>query len=185
MCKIQLIIFLISFSVLIESSFPIRRLDRNSGLEKAAAASLFEYSDITDQTTHNQKEIFQILGDQRKTTFVSEFFDGKKSVVVGLLIASLKTMKSNNQLAAGQEQLDVYFEALAVHPEFRNLGIATSLMEYVQHYALEADINYIYLRVYRNNFPAVACYRKQGFQVYDELYSYFEMRKKLAQDPFY
>lgn len=53
---------------------------------------------------------------------------------------------------------------IAVHPEFRNSGVGSALMEALLHAAGERGIVALTLEVRRSNLSAQALYRKYGFE---------------------
>jgi [ribosomal protein S18]-alanine N-acetyltransferase len=52
---------------------------------------------------------------------------------------------------------------LAVHPEFRNMGLARSLISKTIDVCARAMVKKIFLEVRPSNFPALSLYRESGF----------------------
>lgn len=80
-----------------------------------------------------------------------------------------KTFKiSHNNEFAGfviiQITDEVNIISIAVKKEFRNLGLATKLIEHVENFAKEKDINTISLEVSEKNITAYLLYKKLGFK---------------------
>ena len=53
---------------------------------------------------------------------------------------------------------------IAVHPEFRNAGVGSALIEALISAAKENGITSLTLEVRKSNLPALALYRKYGFR---------------------
>ncbi len=62
---------------------------------------------------------------------------------------------------------------LAVHPEFRGTGIASSLIEYVIHYLKEKSCRFIFLEVRISNETAKKMYEKFDFEVIGTRKNYY------------
>lgn len=63
--------------------------------------------------------------------------------------------------------------SLAVAPQYRRMGIASSLLHKVQHQALEHNCHFLRLEVSEQNQSAVALYQSQGFYLIDTLPDYY------------
>ena len=57
-----------------------------------------------------------------------------------------------------------FMNNVAVHPQFRQLGIGGTLMKELERLALEKDLVIITLEVRSKNKPAIAMYKKLGYQ---------------------
>jgi GNAT superfamily N-acetyltransferase len=58
----------------------------------------------------------------------------------------------------------LYIETLAVHPNWRNKGIGTALMDFAEQQARELHRSWLGLRVTLSNQPAVQLYESLGYQ---------------------
>jgi ribosomal-protein-alanine N-acetyltransferase len=58
---------------------------------------------------------------------------------------------------------ECYIDKVAVHPDFRRLGIAQSLVQSLIDYAIEQSGEFITLEVRQSNAPAIALYEKLCF----------------------
>jgi ribosomal-protein-alanine N-acetyltransferase len=54
---------------------------------------------------------------------------------------------------------------LAVHPNFRRIGVATALLQRFTEKAKNDGIREIWLEVKKNNFPAINLYKKFNFEI--------------------
>lgn len=68
---------------------------------------------------------------------------------------------------------ECYITNIAVHPEYRRLGIAQALLAAAQRGARERGCDFITLEVRPSNTPAVALYLKNGFAVAGERRGYY------------
>jgi N-terminal acetyltransferase B complex catalytic subunit len=81
--------------------------------------------------------------------------------------------------------------AVTVAPEFRRLGQARSLMDFLEAESERADCKFVDLYVRKSNKLAIAMYQRLGYVVYRQVIGYysdngedaFDMRKSLAADP--
>jgi ribosomal protein S18 acetylase RimI-like enzyme len=62
--------------------------------------------------------------------------------------------------------------------------VATSLIEHVESYALDYQVPCLSMSVFKENLSAIACYKKQGFQKFEERMYTIGLKKKLFQEPF-
>lgn len=58
---------------------------------------------------------------------------------------------------------ECYIDKVAVHPDCRRQGIAQALVQYLIDYAVQNHAEFITLEVRQGNVPAIALYRKLGF----------------------
>ena len=58
---------------------------------------------------------------------------------------------------------ECYIDKVAVHPDCRRMGIAQALVQYLIDYAVQNHAEFITLEVRQSNIPAIALYRKLGF----------------------
>ncbi len=58
-----------------------------------------------------------------------------------------------------------YITNIAVFPEFRNMGVATALLENLFGFAKQNSLSFISLEVRESNNPAISLYEKLGFKV--------------------
>ncbi len=59
---------------------------------------------------------------------------------------------------------ECYIDKVAVHPDFRRQGIAQALVQSLCDYAIEQNGEFITLEVRQSNAPAIALYKKLGFE---------------------
>jgi ribosomal-protein-alanine N-acetyltransferase len=59
---------------------------------------------------------------------------------------------------------ECYIDKVAVHPDFRRQGIAQALVQYLIDCAMEQNGEFITLEVRQSNAPAIALYKKLGFE---------------------
>lgn len=59
---------------------------------------------------------------------------------------------------------DGYITNVAVTKDFRNFGVATSLLSALFEYATKNQMNFISLEVRKSNVPAISLYKKLGFK---------------------
>jgi len=75
-------------------------------------------------------------------------------------------IKHNNDFAGfiiTQITDEVNIDSIAIKKEFRNLGLATRLIEYIEKFAKEQGINVVSLEVSDKNITAYLLYKKLGF----------------------
>jgi ribosomal-protein-alanine N-acetyltransferase len=58
-----------------------------------------------------------------------------------------------------------YITNIAVFPEYRNMGVATALLENLFQFAKQNGLSFISLEVRESNSPAISLYEKFGFLV--------------------
>ena len=77
-----------------------------------------------------------------------------------MLLNSLKV------LTAKETEKDEYYIAhLAVHPDFRRMGIGNDLIDHAAALARQAGLGKVSLIVEIDNDPAIALYQKAGFEI--------------------
>lgn len=76
----------------------------------------------------------------------------------------------------------VYEIHIAVHPEYRRNGIATSLMDAMKRHASEQGIRKLRLRVLSSNSGAVAFYERCGFKMEGRLVAEFYIHGQYVDD---
>lgn len=59
---------------------------------------------------------------------------------------------------------ECYIDKVAIHPNFRRMGIAKSLVQYLIDTAIKSDAEFITLEVRKSNEPAIKLYNKLGFK---------------------
>jgi ribosomal-protein-alanine N-acetyltransferase len=59
---------------------------------------------------------------------------------------------------------ECYIDKVAVHPDFRRQGIAQALVQHLIDYAVKQNSEFITLEVRQSNAPAIALYKKLGFE---------------------
>lgn len=82
------------------------------------------------------------------------------NVTIRMLLNSLKV------LTAKETEKDEYYIAhLAVHPDFRRMGIGNDLIDHAAALARQAGLGKVSLIVEIDNDPAIALYQKAGFEI--------------------
>ena len=60
-----------------------------------------------------------------------------------------------------------------MHPDHRCKGNAAFLLENFLHYASQSAVKKVFLEVRESNVPAIAVYKKFGFQIYGRRPDYY------------
>lgn len=68
---------------------------------------------------------------------------------------------------------EAYIANVAVLPQYRNLGVATKLMEAAERGARERNCIFISLEVRKSNAPAIALYEKRGYKTVGERKNFY------------
>lgn len=68
---------------------------------------------------------------------------------------------------------EVHILNLAIHPNFRRLGIATSLLSFGINFSMHDGAEIATLEVRKSNLPAVSLYKKFGFEVMGVRHRYY------------
>ena len=84
--------------------------------------------------------------------FVAKKFTPHKKKIVGYICLWMVTN-------------EVHVLNLAIHPNFRRHGIATSLLSFGINFAMRAGAEVATLEVRKSNIPAISLYKKFGFEV--------------------
>ena len=69
---------------------------------------------------------------------------------------------------------------IAVHPDYRNLGIATTILDYILKHCSESKISKVMLEVRESNYIAINLYKKYGFKVVGSRKNYYSDNKETA-----
>ena len=69
---------------------------------------------------------------------------------------------------------------IAVHPEYRNKGIASALLEKMINFAESKSLEFITLEVRESNINAIKLYEKYGFQKVGERKNYYSDNHETA-----
>ncbi len=123
------------------------------------------------KTNHlTQNDIKNAIIDDNYAVFVAKFNDE----IVGYEVLNLT------------DELNV--ESIAVDSQYRNLGIATKLLDTAQNYAKDRNINILSLEVSKSNIGAYLLYKKYGFVLrrvrknyYEDGSDCFEMTKDISK----
>ena len=67
-----------------------------------------------------------------------------------------------------------YITNVAVHPDFRRLGIASALLEAFERFGREKELSFLTLEVRNGNAPARGLYTKHGFEDVGRRRNYYE-----------
>ncbi len=109
------------------------------------------------QTNHlSNEDITNAISSKDYVTFVSKFNDE----IVGYIML--------------QRTDEVNIESIAVLRPYRNLSIATKLLNKAREYALEHGIKTLSLEVSKNNITAYLLYQKYGFTIRRERKAYYQ-----------
>jgi len=81
--------------------------------------------------------------------------------------------------SVSEEPNSIRIHSLTVNPQYRKLGIATYILNYVEEQAVCAKKNYLELSVRIDNNPALRLYRNFGFIVIKEDRWFFLLKKKI------
>jgi ribosomal protein S18 acetylase RimI-like enzyme len=109
-------------------------------------------------------------GNSIEHTFVA--YDGKKPI--GVILGGIKEFDGIKTMRCG---------ALAVHPEYRRMGVAQKLFELHREQAVSNKCKQLYLEVIVGNDNAINFYKKQGYEkVYDLSYFKLEDLSKISEE---
>jgi len=111
------------------------------------------------EETFHKKQLKYLLLKAKSIVLVAEI----KGKIIGSIIILLRKTILNAR---------VY--SLNVHPEYRRLGIASSLMDFGKDILRKRGYEYITLEVGINNQAAQKLYRSKGFVVDKTLYNYYK-----------
>jgi ribosomal-protein-alanine N-acetyltransferase len=95
---------------------------------------------------------FEIKRSRISRCWVAEVEEGDKLVVAGMVVAWLIVD-------------EMHIGTIAVDEPYRNMGVASALMDAVHQQALEEHSIKIFLEVRKSNIPAQNLYHKYGYQV--------------------
>lgn len=102
------------------------------------------------------------LGIQAKTLFVLT----RDNVIAGTVILNHKAEEAYHQATwlFESDYSDVLVvHTLAVHPDFRQQGVAKMLLEFAEQHGRENQIKSIRLDTFEQNMPAIKLYEKLGY----------------------
>lgn len=109
-------------------------------------------------------------GNNIEHTFVA--YDGKKPI--GVILGGIKEFDGIKTMRCG---------ALAIHPEYRRMGVAQKLFELHKEQAVSNECKQLYLEVIVGNDKAINFYKKQGYEkVYDLSYFKLEDLSKISEE---
>lgn len=111
------------------------------------------------EETFQKKQIKYLLLKAKSVVLVTE----KKGKIIGSIIILLRKTILNARIYS-----------LNVHPEYRRLGIASSLMDFSFDILRKRGFKNITLEVGINNQAAQNLYRSKGFVVDKTLYNYYK-----------
>lgn len=104
------------------------------------------------------KRFFGAEGNSLEHSFLA--LDGEKSV--GLILGGIKVYETINTMRCG---------TLAVHPEYRGIGVSQKLFELHKEEAIQNGCKQLFLEVIVGNDRAINFYKKLGYEkVYDLSY---------------
>jgi ribosomal protein S18 acetylase RimI-like enzyme len=111
----------------------------------------------------------------RKNIMDQHFYLGNVILVYRSLFDSLvrlSTLQNMRDLFATQKRILPRAELflIGVDPRYRNLKIATGLMALMDRYFRNCGVRSVYLRVRRDNLPAIKVYQKFNFILHKEFY---------------
>lgn len=73
-----------------------------------------------------------------------------------------------------------YITNIAVIPKFRNMGIASELLKYIEEYAKGIELEFITLEVRESNLSAINLYNKFGFERVGMRKNYYSDNRETA-----
>lgn len=117
----------------------------------------------------------QVLTKCFPQEFINDYKRISKENMAGLM-GKLAIEQNTNRIVGGilvreryRQYIDcdniLYIEMLAVHPDYRKLGIANSLLQEIEMLAIYKHIQYLKLHVAFSNGVGLLRYMKNGFQV--------------------
>lgn len=127
----------------------------------------------TSPTRHIHRAMEKYFGSvdpsvhERILIFLAEI-DGIAAAKAELMLPPSDSDPEQNTSA----QATGYIKRVVVHPQFRKLGLARQLMQYIINYAAtEQHLQALDLHVWENNLPAIRLYEALGFELqHRELY---------------
>ena len=111
------------------------------------------------EETFHKKQLKYLLLKAKSIVLIAE---NKDNIIGSIIILLRKTI------------LNARVYSLNVHPEYRRLGIASSLMDSGMDILRKRGYEYITLEVGINNHAAQDLYRSKGFVVDKTLYNYYK-----------
>lgn len=125
----------------------------------------------TSPTRHIHRAIEQYFGSvdpsvhEQTLIFLAEI-DGTAAAKAELMLPPRNLEQNASTQAIG------YIKRVVVHPQYRKLGLARQLMQYIITYAhTEQHLEALDLHVWENNLPAIRLYEALGFELqHRELY---------------
>ena len=111
------------------------------------------------EETFHKKQLKYLLLKAKSVVLVAEI----KGKIIGSIIILLR-----------KNILNARVYSLNVHPEYRRLGIASSIMDFGMDISRKRGYEYITLEVGINNQAAQDLYRSKGFVVDKTLYNYYK-----------
>lgn len=72
---------------------------------------------------------------------------------------------------------NIYWFGICVLDEYQSLGYGTQIMDYINLFFLNSNINKLSLTVDKNNITAINLYKKYDFHIISELETYYKMEK--------
>jgi ribosomal-protein-alanine N-acetyltransferase len=111
------------------------------------------------EETFHKKQIKYLLLKAKSVVLVAE---NKDNIIGSIIILLRKTI------------LNARIYSLNVHPEYRRLGIASSLMDFGMDILRKRGYEYVTLEVGINNQAAQKLYRSKGFVIDKTLYNYYK-----------
>ena len=134
-----------------------------------------------------RKDLIRLL-DTVNSEFSGELIPVKTEFYVDKLINNSKLFLEydNNSLigfiafyANNEETRLGYLSMLAVDKRYRGKGVAQMLLSKAIAYLHKIRFEYFDLEVLKSNVKAIEFYKKNGFDVYEEKETHFQMRKSL------
>jgi ribosomal protein S18 acetylase RimI-like enzyme len=75
----------------------------------------------------------------------------------------------------------IHLYSLTINPQWRQRGIATYILNYVEARAICGNKNWLYLSVGKTNYPAIRLYKDFGFIRIEESKWFFLLRKMIGK----
>ena len=123
------------------------------------------------QRPRHKKHFLEIYEEDGIEQLVFEVETGGKFCLVGYAEYAYEISGSdswmNHRYFEKRGMRPLFVEEIAVHPDYRAMGIGTFMFEQVEHAARRRGCTHIVLEVAENNEEALRFYRKRSFQKLD------------------
>lgn len=168
-----------SFSIASISShdYIIKSLDFHNQKEIQQVLEIFQSDDVQEMTNQSAQQIQVYINflyyDETQTNrdTILVYQDKKSHKIQGIL---------RYKVDSYENRWNTYIGTIATHKNFRRKKIASCLLLQAEQIARNYGCDTIYLHVYPENYTAVQCYEKQGFEITTEHEAFVTMSKNLT-----